>query len=36
MVAAETQKTIGAFGKDKYGQPLFFPDAGKSMDKLGG
>ena len=36
MVAAETQKAIGAFGKDKYGQPLFFPDAGKSMDKLGG
>ena len=36
MVAAETQKTIGTFGKDKYGQPLFFPDAGKSMDKLGG
>jgi tungstate transport system substrate-binding protein len=36
MVAAETQKTIGAFGKDKYGQPLFFPDAGKSIDKLGG
>ena len=36
MVAAETQKAIGAFGKDKYGQPLFFPDAGKTMDKLGG
>lgn len=29
MVSADTQKTIGDFGKDKYGQPLFFPDAGK-------
>lgn len=27
LVAAETQKTIGQFGKDKFGQPLFFPDA---------
>jgi tungstate transport system substrate-binding protein len=29
MVAPETQKIIGEFGKDKFGQPLFFPDAGK-------
>lgn len=29
MVAAETQKVIGEFGVDKYGEPLFFPDAGK-------
>lgn len=29
MVAPETQKVIGEFGKDKYGEPLFFPDAGK-------
>ncbi len=29
MVSADTQKTIGEFGKDKYGSPLFFPDAGK-------
>lgn len=29
MVSPETQKMIGEFGKDKYGQPLFFPDAGK-------
>ncbi len=29
MVSADTQKIIGEFGKDKYGQPLFFPDAGK-------
>ncbi len=29
MVAPETQKIIGEFGKEKYGQALFFPDAGK-------
>ncbi len=29
MVAPETQKIIAEFGKDKYGLPLFFPDAGK-------
>lgn len=27
MIAAETQKVIGEFGVDTYGQPLFFPDA---------
>jgi tungstate transport system substrate-binding protein len=31
MVAPETQKMIGDFGKDKYGQSLFYPDAGKQM-----
>lgn len=31
MIAPETQKKIGEFGKDKYGSPLFFPDAGKQM-----
>lgn len=31
MVNPETQKLIGEFGKDKYGEPLFFPDAGKQM-----
>jgi len=31
IVAPETQKKIGEFGKDKYGSPLFFPDAGKQM-----
>ena len=31
MVAPETQKVIAEFGKDKYGSPLFFPDAGKKM-----
>lgn len=27
MVAPETQKVIGDFGMDEYGEPLFFPDA---------
>jgi len=31
MIAPETQKIIGEFGKDKFGSPLFFPDAGKQM-----
>ncbi|MBC7104392.1 MAG: substrate-binding domain-containing protein [Firmicutes bacterium] len=35
MVAPETQKLIGDFGRDKFGQPLFFPDAGKTMEGLG-
>jgi tungstate transport system substrate-binding protein len=35
MVAPDTQKTIAEFGKDKYGQPLFFPDAGKTEADLG-
>jgi tungstate transport system substrate-binding protein len=29
MVSREAQATIEKFGVDKYGQPLFFPDAGK-------
>lgn len=29
MVAPATQTLIGAFGKEKFGQPLFFPDADK-------
>lgn len=29
MAAPETQEIIKTFGADKYGQPLFFPDAGK-------
>ncbi|MEN6439175.1 MAG: substrate-binding domain-containing protein [Syntrophobacter sp.] len=31
MVNPETQKLIGEFGKDKFGESLFFPDAGKQM-----
>ena len=29
MVSDEVQKVIGEFGVKEYGQPLFFPDAGK-------
>jgi tungstate transport system substrate-binding protein len=35
LVAAETQKTIGAFGVERFGAPLFFPDAGKKIEELG-
>lgn len=30
VVRPDVQAMIGAFGKDKYGQALFFPDAGKT------
>src|SRR2546428_13573094 len=29
LVSAETQRLIASFGMEKYGEPLFFPDAGK-------
>ena len=35
MVSPETQKIIGTFGVEKFGQPLFFPDAGKKEEALG-
>ncbi|MEW6446651.1 MAG: substrate-binding domain-containing protein [Bacillota bacterium] len=35
MVSPQTQRMIGEFGKEKFGQPLFFPDAGKRMEDLG-
>ncbi len=35
MISTETQAVIGEFGKDKYGQPLFFPDADKTDADLG-
>jgi tungstate transport system substrate-binding protein len=35
MVAAKTQKAIGEFGVDKFGAPLFTPDAGKAPASLG-
>jgi len=31
MVDPKTQEMIGRFGMDKFGEPLFFPDAGKNM-----
>lgn len=35
IVGADAQKAIGEFGKDKYGEALFTPDAGKSEADLG-
>jgi len=35
MVAKETQDIIKTFGAEKYGAPLFFPDAGKKEEELG-
>jgi tungstate transport system substrate-binding protein len=35
MVSKKTQGLIGRFGVDKYGAPLFFPDAGKKPESLG-
>jgi tungstate transport system substrate-binding protein len=34
MVDKDTQEKIGKFGADKYGQPLFFADAGKDENSL--
>ncbi|MFB5082687.1 substrate-binding domain-containing protein [Symbiobacterium thermophilum] len=36
MVDPEVQEIIRTYGVDKYGEPLFFPDAGKSVEELGG
>ena len=35
IVSAETQGIIKTYGVEKYGSPLFFPDAGKKEDALG-
>jgi tungstate transport system substrate-binding protein len=35
MVSPETQAVIKALGVDKFGSPLFFPDAGKRVEDLG-
>jgi len=35
MVARETQEIIKTFGTDKFGSPLFFPDAGKKVEDMG-
>jgi len=35
MVSKETQGIIKTFGVDKFGSPLFFPDADKKEEKLG-
>lgn len=35
MVAKETQDIIKTYGVEKFGSPLFFPDAGKKDEDLG-
>jgi tungstate transport system substrate-binding protein len=35
MVSKETQAIIKTFGVEKFGSPLFFPDAGKKEEELG-
>jgi tungstate transport system substrate-binding protein len=35
MVSNEVQDMIKTFGVDKFGSPLFFPDAGKKEEELG-
>jgi tungstate transport system substrate-binding protein len=35
MIRPDVQAIIGEFGVDRYGQPLFFPDAGRSPAELG-
>lgn len=35
MVSKEVQDIIKTFGVDKFGSPLFFPDAGKKVEDLG-
>ena len=34
MISPETQTQVSEFGKEKYGQALFFPDAGKAEADL--
>jgi tungstate transport system substrate-binding protein len=35
MVSKKAQDSIGRFGVEKFGAPLFFPDAGKKPESLG-
>lgn len=35
VVSPEAQAIIKTFGLEKYGSPLFFPDAGKKLEELG-
>lgn len=35
MVSKKAQELIGKFGVEKFGAPLFFPDAGKKPETLG-
>jgi tungstate transport system substrate-binding protein len=34
MLSAEAQEAIRVFGMDKYGEPLFVPDGGKTEEQL--
>jgi tungstate transport system substrate-binding protein len=36
MIAPETQEIIGEFGVEEFGEPLFFPDADKTVEELTG
>ena len=36
LVSPDAQETIGRFGVEKFGEPLFFPDAGKREEDLTG
>jgi len=35
MVSPEVQEVIGNFKREEYGEPLFTPDAGKTIEELG-
>jgi tungstate transport system substrate-binding protein len=35
MLSLQTQGIVKSFGIDKFGSPLFFPDAGKKVEDLG-
>lgn len=35
LVSPEAQEIIGRFGVDRFGEPSFFPDAGKKEEELG-
>lgn len=36
LLTPDTQALIKTYGVDKFGEPLFFPDAGKKEEELGG
>ena len=35
ILGREAQEIIRGFGEEQFGQPLFYPDAGKSEESLG-
>jgi ABC-type tungstate transport system permease subunit len=34
MVSEEAQEFISQFGVEEFGEPLFVPDAGKTIDEV--